>query len=163
MKSFKYSLLLGAASVLMYNSVLFAGGAPQPVAAVPVQSVNVQEKAIVAEGKNLDAAPVAPVMVDANAAVSQPMVVQAPVAPVAVAPVAPVMVDANAAVSQPMIAAPVAAPQMMVPADAAVLAPVVPEQAMNTDVEIAITKPALSMRRAKATTLPTTRKRGKIL
>jgi hypothetical protein len=105
MKSFKYSLLLGATSVLMCNSVLFA---EEPVVALPVDSKVVAAPAgKKAKGSKKTKAPVA----------------------------AQVMVDPNAAVAAPqmMIAAPEAQP-MMVPADAVVLAPVVPEKAMNVDV-----------------------------
>ena len=138
MKSFKYSLLLGATSVLMCNSVLFA---EEPVVALPVDSKVVaapagkkakgskKTKAPVAVAQAVEV-PVQPMMVPAPQMVAapeaQPMMVQAP---------AQVMVDPNAAVAAPqmMIAAPEAQP-MMVPADAVVLAPVVPEKAMNVDV-----------------------------
>ena len=88
MKSFKHSLLLGAASVLMYNSSLFASEATV-VASVPVQVTaqpgvqvgTAENKLEVAAGKEpavtLNVAPVAEVAA-------------APLAPVAVAPIAPV-------------------------------------------------------------------------
>ncbi len=112
MKSFKYSLLLGATSVLMCNSVLFA---EESVVALPVDSKVVAAPAgKKAKGSKKTKAPVAAQVMVAAPVEAQPMIAapQMMVAPAAEAPAQP----------------------MMVPADAAVLAPVVPEKVMNIDV-----------------------------